>query len=275
MQVTESGIVSRAEAGTSRAALTFPTVTALADGTVLATYRTGSNKDSQDETVEFTRSVDGGRTWSEPWRPFENPELDGVPGSLRVCYLTELAAGHLLGASMWIDRGTYPGGPLFNEETEGCLPMAVLLAESHDGGESWSPWRLVPMPVEVGPPSLTAPVLKLADGSLALSIETNKAYGDASPWMQKVVLFHSRDGGQRWAATGNRGRRPEWADLLLGPSLRRRAGRAGGDFFVDIRHGGGQVSEHSSPRQQRPWAELGRGRGPGLCRPGRAAGDAG
>ncbi len=208
MQITESGILSRAQAGTSRAALTFPTLTALADGTVLATYRTGSNKDSEDETVEFTRSADGGRTWSEPWQPFENPTLDGVPGSLRVCYLTELTAGHLLAASMWIDRGTYPGGPLFNEETEGCLPMAVLLADSHDGGASWSPWRVVPMPPEVGPPSLTAPVLKLADGSLALSIETNKAYDDASPWMQKVVFFHSRDGGQSWAAPVTAGEDP-------------------------------------------------------------------
>lgn len=208
MQITDSGILSRAQAGTSRAALTFPTVTSLADGTVLATYRTGSNKDSEDETVEFTRSVDGGRTWSEPWRPFENPTLDGVPGSLRVCYLTELAAGRLLAAAMWIDRGTYPGGPLFNEETEGCLPMAVLLADSRDGGQSWSPWRVVPMPAEVGPPSLTAPVLKLADGSLALSIETNKEYNDASPWMQKVVFFHSRDGGQSWAAPVTAGEDP-------------------------------------------------------------------
>lgn len=199
MKVTESGIVSRAEQGSSRAVLTFPTVLALADGTLLATYRAGSNKDLDDETVEFTRSLDGGRTWSEPWRPFENPEFEGVPGSLRVCYVTELAAGHLQGAAMWIDRGTFPGRGLFNEETEGCLPMAVLLAESQDCGASWSPWRVVPMPEEVGPPSLTAPVLKLADGSLALSIETNKEYNDASPWMQKVLFFHSRDGGQSWA----------------------------------------------------------------------------
>lgn len=198
MQVTESGIVSRAGAGTSRAALTFPTAIALADGSVVATYRSGTNKDSEDETVEFVRSLDGGRTWSEPWRPFENPTLGGVYGSLRVCYLTELSAGHLLGASMWIDRVSFPGGGLFNEETEGCLPMEVLLADSRDGGYTWSPWRVVPMPDEVGPPSLTAPVLQLADGSLALSIETNKAYNDASQWMQKVVFFHSRDGGQSW-----------------------------------------------------------------------------
>ena len=189
MQITESGILSRGQPNTARAILTFPTVIALADGTLLATYRAGSTKDAEDGTVEFARSAAGGRTWSDPWKPFKSPVFDGLHGSLRVCYLTELSAGHLLAAAMWIDRTTYPGQPLFNEETEGCLPMSILLADSHDSGASWSPWRLVPMPAAVGPPSLTAPVLKLADGSLALSIETNKQYNDASRWMQKVIFF--------------------------------------------------------------------------------------
>ena len=208
MQIAQSGILSRGQPATARAILTFPTAAALADGSLLATYRTGSTKDSEDETVEFARSVDGGRTWSEPWIPFENPTLDGARGSLRVCYLTELSPGHLLAAAMWLDRAAYPGGTLFNEETEGCLPMAILLADSRDAGASWSTWRPVPMPEEVGPPSLTNPVLKLADGSLALSIETNKQYDDASPWMQKVLFFHSRDQGRSWAEPAVAGEDP-------------------------------------------------------------------
>lgn len=208
MQITDSGILRRGQPATSRAILTFPAATALSDGSILATYRTGTTKDSDDETVEFARSSDGGRTWSEPWVPFKNPTIDGMPGSLRVCYLTELAPDRLLGVSLWIDRGSYPGGPLFNEETEGCLPMAVLLAESRDGGSTWSPWRTVPMPPEIGPPSLTNPVLQLADGSLALSIETNKEYNDASKWMQKVVFFHSHDRGLRWAQPAVAGEDP-------------------------------------------------------------------
>ena len=198
MEITATGILSSGQPATPRALLTFPTVTALADGSWLATYRVGSTKDSADETVEFSRSVDGGRTWSQPWTPFEHPMIDGARGSLRVCYLTELTPGHLLAASMWIDRTTYPGKTLFNEETEGCLPMSILLADSYDNATSWGQWRLVPMPEEIGPASLTNPILKLADGSLALSIETNKHYHDASPWMQKVVFFHSSDQGQTW-----------------------------------------------------------------------------
>ena len=218
MQITDSGTLSRGQPGTSRAILTFPTVISLDSGTLLATYRTGSTKDSEDETVEFARSLDGGRTWSEPWKPFENPTLDGLYGSLRVFYMTELSPGHLLGATMWIDRTTWPGGGLFNEETEGCLPMQVLLADSNDDGETWSPWRLVPMPAEIGPPSLTAPVLQLADGSLALSIETNKQYEDASPWMQKVVFMHCHDHQRSPANPGPAGKLavdPNWAEPVV------------------------------------------------------------
>lgn len=180
--------------------LAFPHVVALANGTLLATYRSGTTKDSPDETIELCRSYDNGHTWSEPQRPFGEPAVDGRRGSLRVCYLTELAPDRLLAAALWVDRTTYPGQPLFNPETEGCLPMAVLLAESSDGGDTWSDWRRVPMPAEIGPPSLTDPILKLADGSLAMSIETNKTYHDRSRWYQKVVFFHSTDQGQSWSA---------------------------------------------------------------------------
>ena len=198
MEIVESGIIARSEAGTARAALTFPCLLSLSDGTLLATAHAGSTKDSADEAVEFYRSQDGGRTWSEARRPFGETEVNGVVGSLKTGYLTELEPGHLIASLMWVDRQTFPGMPLFNEETEGCLPMAIMLADSSDGGETWSPLRVVPIPASIGPPSLTSPVLKLADGTLALSIETNKQYLDSTKWYQRVVFFHSRDGGETW-----------------------------------------------------------------------------
>jgi hypothetical protein len=198
MEIVESGILARGEAGTARATLTFPSLLSLSDGTLLATCHAGSTKDSVDEAVEFCRSQDGGRTWSEARRPFGETKVNGVVGTLRTCYLTELEPGHLIASLMWIDRQTFPGMPLFNEETDGCLPIAIMLADSADGGETWSPLREVPMPVDIGPPSHTSPVLKLADGTLAMSIETNKQYLDSTKWYQRVVFFHSRDGGKTW-----------------------------------------------------------------------------
>lgn len=198
MQMIETGILARGEPNTTRAMLTFPHLITLAGGALLATYRAGSTKDADDEAIEFRRSTDGGRTWSKPWRPWGLIDLDGQRGSLKLCYLTELTPTRLLAAAMWVDRTSHPGQPLFNPDTEGCLPMAILLAESSDGGESWSAWRRIPMPDEIGPPSLTSPILKLADGTLALSIETNKQYHDRAQWYQKVVFFHSTDEGATW-----------------------------------------------------------------------------
>jgi hypothetical protein len=198
MQIVERGTLSRGTPGTPRAALTFPTATALARGGMLATLRAGSSKDSADERVELWRSDDAGRTWRGPAPLPAPPAIDGATGSLKLCYLTEIAPGALIAAAMWVDRSTHPGQPLFNPETEGCLPMAILLSESADDGASWSPWRHVPLPAELGPPSLTSPLLGLADGTLAMSIETNKPYADASPWRQRAVLLHSGDGGRSW-----------------------------------------------------------------------------
>jgi hypothetical protein len=208
MQLVEHGILSRGVPGTPRAILTFASVTALAGGVLLAALRAGSSKDAADETIELHRSDDGGRHWRMLRQLSYDAPIDGARGSLKLCYLTELAPGQVIAAAMWIDRTSYPGQPLFNPATEGCLPMSIVLAESADQGATWSPWRLVPMPEQIGPASLTSPILTLADGTLAMSIETNKHYHDAAPWLQQVVLFHSRDGGQSWGAPITAGRDP-------------------------------------------------------------------
>lgn len=199
MHLIAQGLLQQGQPESATANLAFPTVAALSDGSLIATWRAGSTKDGNDETVYLARSQDGGATWSAPWQPFPNGYvLNGVWGTIRVFYVTELSPGRLLGSVMWIDRSSYPNQPLFNPETEGCLPMSVLLAESTDNGTTWSPWQLVPMPDEIGPASLTSPVLKLHDGAWVLSIETNKQYLDRGKWMQRVVFIHSYDEGKSW-----------------------------------------------------------------------------
>jgi hypothetical protein len=198
VRVVARSTLNPAEPGTPRAAATFPTFTVLADGSLLASYSIGSTKDSDDLTVELRRSNDGGATWDAPVRPFETTVF-GRQGSLKFAPITRLDGDHLIVVCLWIDREAFPGQPLFNPETEGCLPMAILLAESFDAGQSWTAWRTVPMPPEVGPPSLTTGILRFPSGRLVLSVETNKTYLDASPWFQRVVHLWSDDGGATWS----------------------------------------------------------------------------
>ena len=199
MRIVERATVHEAEPGGPRAVAAFPTATVAHDGSLIATYSVGSGKDSDDITLELRRSTDGGRTWSRPERPFSNV-LDGVNGSVKVGYITRLDGDALILAALWIDREAYPGAPLFDPETEGCLPMRVVLSDSGDGGRTWSKWRAIDTPDDVGPPSLTSPLLRLADGRLLVSIETNKTYRDRSRWLQRVVYMASDDDGQSWSA---------------------------------------------------------------------------
>ena len=76
--------------------------------------------------------------------------------------------------------------------------MYILLADSEDGGETWSAWREVPMAEVIGPASLTNPIMQLADGTLVMTIESNKHYLDTSKWYQRVVALHSTDYGKTW-----------------------------------------------------------------------------
>ncbi len=197
LHITETSLAVRGIEGTRQAVNTFPSLVRLSNGDVLLTCRAGSTKDSDDEIVQIRRSTDAGRSWGEPVAPFSDV-LNGVRGSLKLAYLTELPGGRLLAAAMWVNRAVRPGKPLFNTETEGCLPMAIVIVASPDGGQTWDSGRQVPMPTSVGPPSLTAPLLRLSDGRLAMSIESNKRYDDPTPWRQFGSYFHSADNGCRW-----------------------------------------------------------------------------
>lgn len=74
MKVIEQGILNPGETGSRRAISTGPSVASLADGTLLATYRVGSTKDSADGTVELRSSVDGGRSWGIGITVFRMPK---------------------------------------------------------------------------------------------------------------------------------------------------------------------------------------------------------
>ena len=55
------------------------------------------------------------------------------------------------------------------------------------------------MSSDVGPASLTNPLLRFPGGRLAISIETNKHYLDSSAWYQRVVYVDSDDSGDSWS----------------------------------------------------------------------------
>jgi hypothetical protein len=199
MKVVEQGIISAAEPGTARAVAKQAHMAAYPDGEILVTYRIGAASDSERGNAEIRRSNDGGHTWSAPETPWQT-SFDGHRGTIYAPSFTVLGGEQLLACVLWVDRDAFPGALIFNPATEGCLPMKILLADSQDRGRTWTPWREVVQPADVGPPSLTSPVRRLASGRLLLSIESNKEYLDTAPWFQRVVYRYSSDEGATWTA---------------------------------------------------------------------------
>lgn len=197
MHIVGQGVVCAGVAGGNRAVATFPSVTLLGDGVIAALYRVGASKDSDGALTEMRLSLDGGASWGEPAAPFTNQFL-GIRGSLQVVYLTPITTGHLIACALWVDREAFPGAPLFHPETEGCLPMRILIADSFDQGRTFGEWREIAVTPDIGPPSLTNPIVRMPDGRLIVSIETNKPYLDRTTWMQRVVHCESLDNGVTW-----------------------------------------------------------------------------
>ena len=270
MEIVERGVLSAAVPGTPRAVSTFPAFVVLADGSLLVTYSIGSGKDTDDLTIELRRSTDGGRTWTDPVTPFETT-IDGRRGALKAAPITVLDGDHLIVAALWIDREAFPGQPLFNPETEGCLPMTVLLADSQDAGRTWTPWRIVPMPDDIGPPSLTNAILRLADGTLVLSIE----FEQAVPGHVEVVPARGPPPlRRRWGdlvRPGDGPRGSDRADPELGPAWRDRPGRPARDLHLDLRLGDRHVPQRPAPDQRRRHRPVRAGRRPRVRRPAGAS----
>lgn len=161
----------------------FPDVTTLADGRVLAAYRTANvhyPPDPRDTFIRFRHGSRDGLTWSEPW------ELAERPANLERTWfdcprLTTLADGTV---AMTLNLGGSPG--------PGGIIESTWLATSRDGGRTWSPLRELPL-VGIVPDRLQV----LDDGRWLVSAHYHVP-GGPYRLVQKVIA--SDDGGASFGA---------------------------------------------------------------------------
>jgi hypothetical protein len=171
----------------------FPSLCLLESGAILCAFEVGSAKHAIDSTIGLCRSLDGGATWREESLQLAT-ELEGVPGSLAGPELLELRPGHLILFATWFDRSD-PDRPLFDPVTEGILHSKLLLAESRDGGTSFSDWSILPTPGLAGCAG-TGPMVRWPQGPLVCAFESFKEFDDPRPARHAAWIVQSRDDGQ-------------------------------------------------------------------------------
>lgn len=198
MDIEASGVVYEAAVQpANRRIAFFDGLCRLASGDLISAFQVGSGKHSADSTLGLCRAHDGGSTWREIPARIETA-VDGVPGSLSAPTLLEVEPGRLQLFATWFDRSD-PERPLFDPQTEGILRSKLLHAVSANGGETWSRWEALETPGLAGC-SLTGPVIRWSDGTIALPFESFKEYDDPRPAQHGSWVLLSCDGARTFGA---------------------------------------------------------------------------
>ncbi|MGI8423320.1 MAG: sialidase family protein [Chloroflexota bacterium] len=204
MRVVAAGVIYDGHAGPPYGkSCARTTVALLGDGTLLVSFRLGTERESVDGHPVVFASTDGGASWVQRYSGYGQGTLHETPGQVMALAITETSSSVLMGTCLWVDHSD-PALPFLNSQTQGLLPEKILHVKSHDGGHTWSPPRVMETTPHVATSPCTMPVLPLADGRLAQSYETWKTYHDTSALCPQAFLRFSVDGGETW---------PEWAEV--------------------------------------------------------------
>lgn len=176
------------------------TLTRTADGTLLVSFRRGSDQRSTDGHPVLLASNDEGLTWTMRYDGYGRTDLAGVRGEMLALCVMEQTPGTLLATSLWIDRSD-PSLPFQNPVTGGFLPMRIVHLRSRDGGRSWDEPRVMETVPHVAATPETNAALRLDGGVLVQPYGTWKEYGDPGIPHSRPYLRFSRDEGATW---------PEW-----------------------------------------------------------------
>ena len=198
MGIVDQGIVFSGTRNSRRAILSFSSLVQLSSGKIIASFQAASRKNAMDAHILLSHSVDGGKTWAEPFAPFADGMPEGVE-VLHIAYLSEVEPGRLMANFLCCDHFGDPSLDFFNPDTCGILPISIHLAESVDDGLTWTPLRKMDAgELNSTPIPIMGPISRISEQELVCPFETSKTYSDSGPWLHKAGYFRSFDDGKTW-----------------------------------------------------------------------------
>lgn len=194
IKLIETGIVYRNPKPHLRAVHAWhPSIVALGGDELLSSFDLGQGAESMDYRTWVSRSVDGGRTWSDPRRMFEDP-VQPTTHSARMALMPD-------GSIVAIGIRQYRDDPeegVINRATFGYIRSDVILLRSHDRGRTFQGPEVVKPPL-VGPAfELCHRIVPLADGRWLYPTQIWKGWAGEAPNGMKSVAFVSTDQGRTW-----------------------------------------------------------------------------
>ena len=191
LEITAQGVLTR-DAG--RGAY-MPSITQLADGSLVACQHAGEGLASADNCIELLRTADGGHTWrndgnihsdagEEGWA-YRGPDIHETPDGRWLLTATRFETGE---------------GPLFDPDSEALQRPEMVLFWSEDQGQTWGPPLIVPveLPREKYTWNKAGNLMQLMPSRWIYPLETWKPAGFEGPPDQKAAAVFSSDQGKTW-----------------------------------------------------------------------------
>ena len=170
-----------------------PTLALLDNGDLMAAYDLAEAIAAVDYGTYCARSTDGGATWSEPVRFFEDREDEEVNHTVRI---SRLADGTLIGAGH--RRYSYhPEVGGWNPETYGVEPGEWFVLRSLDGTDWKGPEAMVP-PIGDQPYEVCHAFVETSDGRLLMPTGLLRTWEGEAPHGLKTIALVSHDKGKTW-----------------------------------------------------------------------------
>ncbi|MDB5389388.1 MAG: hypothetical protein JWM11_5034, partial [Planctomycetaceae bacterium] len=171
-----------------------PSIVQFENGDLLATFDLAEAGESLDYHTCFSRSTDGGETWSTPQPLFQDSITRRSTHSVRIGKVSD---GEVVGMGARFYRDD-PNEGLINRANLGYVPMDLFLLRSVDAGQTWQGPEPVSPPL-VGPGfELCHRIIELADGRWLFPTSTWRGWSGDAPHGMQAIAFVSYDRGKSW-----------------------------------------------------------------------------